>query len=243
MTRVYLRPSSVAQALDQLRQHPDAVVLGGGTRVLGAMAGPRPEVLIDLAFAGIDGVAHTDLGIWLGAMVPLDAASAELPGAWREAVAEFIPRAVRRQATVGGNLCSQGSLLPIAWLLDAQVEIAALTGVRQVPIDQAAVQPGEVWTRVLVPLRTDLSGYQCLRRTPVGPVPVAVAVARIAGQWRAVVQAGGKPMLQETGVDLNGWPERLAANAEVRGDQRGSAEYRRAMVAVLAKRLLERLVP
>lgn len=216
-------------------------MLGGGTRALPNLAEPRPQVVIDLAFAGLDQVSRADPGIWLGAMLPLGASPGLMPQAWREAVADFTPRAVRRQATVGGNLRVRGSLWPVARLLDATVEIASVEGSRQVPIQDAHAKPGELWTRVLLPLQPDLSGYTSLRRTPVGPVLVAVALARVEGTWRAVVQAGGRLELK-TCADPRGWPQQLARETDVVGDLRGAQVYRRAMVEVLAERLLRRLV-
>nr|MBA3458967.1 FAD binding domain-containing protein [Deltaproteobacteria bacterium] len=65
----YLRPRTVDEALAQRAQHPDWMVLAGGTDLMvNANHQPAPIGIIDLwRLPGLGGISVTDAGVTIGA--------------------------------------------------------------------------------------------------------------------------------------------------------------------------------
>jgi xanthine dehydrogenase small subunit len=143
MTSGYLRPASVAEAIAARAEHPDWVLLAGGTDLMvNAPHRPAPAGIIDLwALADLRGIAEHDGGLRIGAATP-----------WLEvvesprvaAVAPILAAAAREigalqiqaRGTVGGNLGTSspvGDSLPALLALDAAIELASPRGPRTVP--------------------------------------------------------------------------------------------------------------
>lgn len=236
----YLRPSSAEEAATLLASNPGARIVGGGTVVMSLYTGPRPEVLLDLAFAGLSGLEVSDGGLRIGATTPVAAlVGLEDPryGALREAALGMVPVPIRQTATVGGNVClGVGSLLPPLLLLGAEVTLRSATGQRTVPLADFFLYTGELLESVFVPAPPagTRTAFSRMRRTPVGPGLVVLAMAvGPAGERVAVGGAEWRPRVLSSGD----------VEAELRpfGDTRASADYRRAMAAVMARDLRARL--
>ncbi len=251
----YLRPASVAEALAQRAAHPGSVWLGGATLMLGGLAGPRPDVIIDLCDAGL---GRLDVGtdrVHIGATVTVDRlarcealASPEL-AALHDAVCGFVPRAVRRIATLGGNVGQGfGSLIAPVALLDGEVELVGPAGARTATV--ATLQRGADELIVGFGLRGrpgEVTGFDKIRRTPLGPGLVTVAAALGPAGVRLFV---GALSMRVQGFDFPGAGvddvDEVAATVDaglqaVFDDPRASALYRRAMAGELVRRLLLRL--
>ena len=246
---MYLAPRSLAEALQQWQAHPDAVIVGGGTRVMALPLGERPEKLMDLAHAGLDVVQVGDASLAIGATASL-AALVDLPqpfGALADAARSFRPDVVRRQASVGGNVAVGGSLVGALALLDAVLVLASATGSRRENTDAPFVQNHEIAEKVLIGAQPigQVSGRLAIRRTALGPAVCAVNLAlwlQDGVVWaRAVVQSAAPALVRLSARPLV-TPQALAAAvvAAVTGpqhDKRASGDYRRAMAGVLTERL------
>jgi carbon-monoxide dehydrogenase medium subunit len=176
---------------------------------------------------------------------------------------------VRNLATLGGNLCNaapSADMAPPLLALDAAAVIAGPGGRRTVPVAsffrgvrQTALAPGELLVELVLQPPPPRSGGTYLRHTPrreldiavvgvasqltlsngtcararialaaVAPTPVRATAAEQALEGQAVT-----PALIERAADL------ARAAARPIDDQRGSAEFRRHLVGVLARRTLE----
>lgn len=178
---------------------------------------------------------------------------------------------VRHQGTVGGNLCyADPATDPPSCLLalDAQVVLGSVRGERVLPLADflvdyyvTALEPDEIVVEIRVPApAADHAGvYTRHLRTAAEHRPlVNVALAaRVSGQagrdYRLVVgasvtvparQARAEAFLEgrvvTPGVAAEA-AELVAADIDPLHDQRGSADYRREMVKVVARRAIARL--
>ncbi len=172
---------------------------------------------------------------------------------------------LRNRATIGGNCCNASpaaDTAPALYCLDATAEIYGPDGVRCVPIAEffagpgrAALQRGEFLTALtLPPPPLDAAGaFRKLGRTRLGDIAtVNVAVYAWNGgrAWRITLGAVGPVPLRAPAAEaalaedrspagIGAAAQLAAAAAQPIDDIRASAAYRRAMVAVLARRGIE----
>jgi carbon-monoxide dehydrogenase medium subunit len=198
----YVRPTTVAEAVALLSNHPDAKLLAGGHSLLPIMKLrlARPSMLIDVTHVPeLRRIEVNDDSVIIGA--GLTHAELEADSRLRDRiplfgkVAEVIADpAVRNRGTIGGSLVNADPSAdwPAAMLaLEAEMEIVGPTRSRRVPaasffegVMVSAVQPDEMLTRVIVPVRTEsVCGYRKFRHPASGyAVAAAVVVLRYDGE-------------------------------------------------------------
>ena len=139
----YVRPRSLEQALVARAEHPEFIVLCGGTDVL--VAGnkqPVPPGIIDLfGLAAMCGICQNDDGsIAIGAATPYAAiirselCQRDLP-ALVAASREIGALQIQARGTIGGNIATSspvGDSLPVLLALDAEIRLASRAGQRKV---------------------------------------------------------------------------------------------------------------
>ncbi len=171
---------------------------------------------------------------------------------------------VRNQATVGGVLADADYASdPPAVLcaLNARAVLRSPRGEREVPIEElilgfyeTCIADDELLTEVRVPAGSERATYRKFRSRSSEDRPcVAVAAARAGGALRVVVgacaevpqhyedicaEASAAPIHADTAREIG---ERYAERIEPLSDSRGSAQYRRRVVAVEVRRALEEL--
>lgn len=139
----YLRPSSLADALEARAKHPDYMLLAGGTDLLvAAHHKAEPVGIIDVfGLEPLVGIAHADDGaITIGAATTYTDILAD-EGIRRElpmmvaAVREIGALQIQSRGTIGGNIGTSspvGDSLPVLLALDATVQLASSAGERTV---------------------------------------------------------------------------------------------------------------
>lgn len=175
---------------------------------------------------------------------------------------------LRNRATVGGNCCNASpaaDTAPALYCLDAQAEVYGNAGLRRIPIDSFFIGPGknalqadEFLTSLHLPPSPPgaVGVFNKLGRTKTGDISI-VSVAVYAWpaengrrEWRIVLGAVGPRPLRAPEAEgilsadtSSGAVEAAAAAASEAArpidDIRASARYRRAMVAVMARRGIE----
>ena len=260
----YLRPATAAEAV--AASAGDARYLAGGQSLVQAMKlrMSASERLVDLAavpgLAGVRAEAHADADtdgevLVLGAMTRHAdvAASAEvqqrLPGL--AALARGIgDPAVRHRGTLGGALANAD---PAACYPTAVLALGAtvLTDRRAIPGDafftgvyQTALEPGELITAVRFPVAAR-SGYAKHRQPASRFAIVGVFVAQDAqGGVRVAVTGARGSVYREPALE-QALTERFSPEAAravpldptgLQDDLHASAEYRAAMISVMASR-------
>jgi CO/xanthine dehydrogenase FAD-binding subunit len=140
----YLRPATLEQALRARAEHPDFMVLCGGTDLLVAAGNkPEPAGIIDVfGLAPLKGVREREGGgISIGAattyaeILGSEPARRELP-ALVQAAREIGALQIQARGTLGGNIATSspvGDSLPVLLALDAVIEVASAAASRMVP--------------------------------------------------------------------------------------------------------------
>jgi xanthine dehydrogenase small subunit len=167
----FLRPESLAAVFEALDQHPDAVLLGGGTdlMVYANQRHTRYSTLVSLTgVAELRALTWDNHEIVLGAGMPLSHIESALEGErgeelslLRELLPLFSSRLIRNRATLGGNLGTAspiGDSPPVLLALGAELTLASRSGVRRLPLTEyfvgyrkTALAPRELIVSVHVP--------------------------------------------------------------------------------------------
>ena len=273
----YLKPTSLGEALSVLDglKEKKTQVLAGGTDLIPWLRGRVKDVdyLIDLADTGLDHILFEQDQARIGAMVTF-AALCEHPEvrlrlpAVAEAALQVGAVQTRNQATLGGNLCSAVPSLdgaPSLLVLGATLRLQAQAKERLVPIEQfflgprrTVLQPGEVLTEIIVPLREDFTasflrmGRRKALTLSIVNVAAGLAVdrqqvseARIAlgavaptpvRAYKAEQLLRGRKMTAELFAEA---ASVAATEISPISDLRASADYRRKISVVLVRRALE----
>ena len=261
-----LRPTTLPEAVHLLRRPTvRTAVLAGGTTLV-PQARRDVQSLVDLRNLHLSYIKREGNALRIGATTTLQevAQSLDVPPALAQAAHTSAPINVRNAATLGGVLAGSGfgAPLPVALLvLDAalviyspearQSAIAAFLAYRD-----KLLRDGALITEVGVPLTGAHVAFEKVSRTP-GDAPIVCVAARLrldGGAARDVrVAVGGvgptPARLGRAEQTLEGKPlsESLVAQAaelavkEVSppGDFLASSEYRREMVRVLVRRVVD----
>jgi len=179
---------------------------------------------------------------------------------------------IRSRATIGGNFCRAvpcADTPPAAIAGGARVRVVGPAGMREMDAKhfftgprQTALQPGEVLVAVLVPAQPQHSGasYHRFARRQGSALAVAAVAARVTLEDGTISEArlalgavSPAPMLatragamlrgEIPSADLFALAGALCADQALPiSDLRGSAEFRRELVSVLARRALAEAV-
>ena len=173
----YYNAQSIKEAVNLLKEHPDARIISGGSDVLikireGKMAGTSLVSIRDIK--EIQGVTIMDSGdIYIGAgttfsHVTNDPVIREHISVLGEAVDQVGGPQVRNIGTIGGNVCNgavSADSAPTLFSLNAMLRIADGEGGRTVPIDMFYLGPGkvdlhcgDVLTHIIIPGK-EYQGY------------------------------------------------------------------------------------
>ena len=253
----YHRPTSVADAVKLIGQHPDDRIIAGGQSVLPSMRLGLLSVegFIDLsAIPDLQGIRVDGNAIRIGAMTTHATVAASKDVRSRipalAALAEGIgDRQVRNRGTIGGSLANSdpAACYPAAVLgLNATLH----TNTRQIGADdwlkglyETALKPGEIITAVSFPV-PEKAAYLKFKQPASRFAIVGVFVAKTAGGVRVAVTGAGPCAFRVKALEdklAAKWaPEScdgvtVPANG-LNGDLHGSAEYRAHLIPVLAKR-------
>jgi carbon-monoxide dehydrogenase medium subunit len=235
----YFRPSSAAEAVDIKRRYSArAVYLGGGSDLL--VHNPPVEAAIDIRYAGIDGVREDGESLLIGGAARLcdvEAAAGDIgAGMLRQAVRDTAPWLIRNAATLAGNIANASPAadsIPALMALNAELMLIGDGSEERVAVFMklARSKSDIAQVNVAVSLRRDGE-----RATDVRIALGAVAPVHMrAESAEALVE--GKPL--DSGV-LHAVEQAVSEEVRPITDWRASADYRRRMSGILARRALLR---
>ena len=168
----------------------NAVVVAGATWVMRAiLRGDRGDrTFVSLArIAQLHETAEDADGLRIGALVTHDALAkgmSAVPEALVQAAANSANPAIRRAATIGGNLCAQEfrapDLVPALIALNATVTLVSGRGRETLPVEEfvntrAERAPGAILTTIHVPRQVGRSAHARALLRQAGEYPVANA--------------------------------------------------------------------
>lgn len=173
----YYNASTIAQAVELLKEHPDARIISGGSDVLikireGKFAGTSLVSIRDIK--EIKGVQRMESGdIYIGAGTVFSHITADpVIRKWIPVLGEAVDQVggpqVRNIGTIGGNICNgavSADSVPTLFSLNALLRLSDGKGGRTVPISRfylgpgkVDLMPGEILTHVVIPER-EYMGY------------------------------------------------------------------------------------
>ncbi len=250
----YHRPQTLEEALELLaREQPLTIPLGGGA-FLNARTRPATIPQDDVAVVDLQDLALGTLKprgnfMDLGATASLHSLlEADIPEALRDAILAEATYTRRFTQTVAGTLVAADGVSPFAtamMALDAQLTLQP--GDAILPLGE--LYPfrwdhlsGKLITKVTIPTNVKLA-VETVGRSSYDDPLVVVAVAQWpSGRTRVVVGGwGDAPHLAMDGGEVEHAIEAARSAAYEAGDHRASAEYRREVAAVLARRALNNL--
>lgn len=278
MSLVLTRPTTVAQAVDDLSVE-DALVLAGGQSIVLLMnAGlSQPARLVSLAEVGeLRGVHRDGTTLDVGAMCTHDelARHQEIRSAL-PSLARMFDRVgnirVRCAGTVGGNLVHADPAQDPPVLLAALGATATVVGPaspRDIAVEEVALGPlyasleeNEILTRIRLPIPQHRSGAHYIKFLPgtqddyatvsigvhlelddADQVRSARIVAGASGPTPMVLAEAADALVgnDPTDQELLGTIGEIARDGvEPSSDRRGSADYKRAMAAVVTRRAIQ----
>jgi xanthine dehydrogenase small subunit len=161
-------PTDLRSAVGFLGAHPEATIIAGATDV-GVRINKShllPETILDLnRLAELEAVSVEGDRLVLGARASwttIEGLCQRLVPQFHEIVSLFGSPQIRNVGTIGGNIVNASPIadsLPFLFVMEAQLELESSAGTRQVNINdfylgykQLDLEPGELLTRVLVPL-------------------------------------------------------------------------------------------
>jgi CO/xanthine dehydrogenase FAD-binding subunit len=254
--REFHRAPTVERAVELLqRSDRTTAPLVAGPR-LPAAGFPAADAVVDLRGLGLDGIAPVGDAVRLGALTPLQAV---VESTWLATLAGgVLPKSaylaahfgLRNLATIGGAIdgaLADGAAPPEVLLallaLDAGVEVYA-PAATQMPL--AAYRPGAgLLAAILVPARAGQGALARVARSPLDRAIVAAVAVVVGGVARVAVSGAAPgpitvqaPLGSDPDAAIDDLASQISAGAAPQGDYRGSAAYRLAMAATLARRAL-----
>jgi aerobic carbon-monoxide dehydrogenase medium subunit len=252
----YQKPSSLADAVKALGADPEAKALAGGMTLIPVLKQRlnKPTVVVDLAKLGLAGVSVANAIIIVGGMTTHSAVSADanvkakIP-ALAELASHIGDEAVRHRGTIGGSLANND---PAADYPAAVLGLGATvtTDRRSIAADdffkglyETALAEGEIITAVSFPIPKK-AGWEKFKQPASRFSIVGVFASQGASGVRVAVTGAGACVFRAKALE-----DKLATNwspAACEGvtfgsdglssDLHGSAEYRAALIPVIAAR-------
>ena len=143
--RIYFQPDRLAEALRYKADHPDAVVIQGGTD-LGVLCNKRglvPPALLSVSrLPGFTNLREEGQQVVIGGAVRwhvLENYFRPRVPAFHQIIKWFGAPAIRYAGTLAGNIINGSPIadsLPFLFVMEAEVEFSSLQGVRRVPINR-----------------------------------------------------------------------------------------------------------
>jgi CO/xanthine dehydrogenase FAD-binding subunit len=256
-----LTPRTLDDALALKAEHPEALPIQGGTDVMVALNfdHARPATILNLNEVDeLRGWGRENGSLRLGAgLTYSEVEHGELRDvlpALAEASRTVGSPQIRNRGTVGGNLGTAspaGDALPPLVIEGAEVECASIRGTRTVPlvdfvigVKRNVLEPDELISAVrLTPSQAPQTFMKIGPRNAMVIAVVSLAVSAGEELRACFGSASPRPVLVTAPRDDAGsFAERVAAAASPIDDVRGSQDYRRHALRVLAERALKRVL-
>jgi aerobic carbon-monoxide dehydrogenase medium subunit len=256
-TFAYRGPNSLAEAASAAMASSDAKIIAGGQSLLGAMrlGLAAPEALVDLAGIGeLKGIQVEGGQVIVGAMTThAEVAASKEVAAAIPALADLAghigDRQVRHRGTIGGNLANND---PAACYPAAVLDLGATirTDKRSIAADdffkglyETALAEGEIITAVSFPI-PDKAAWKKFKQPASRFSLVGVFVSKGPQGVRVAVTGAAACVFHATELEARLGKNFSAASCEgvriasdgLNNDLHGSAEYRAALIPVLAAR-------
>jgi xanthine dehydrogenase small subunit len=210
--QAFLAPRTLADLLASTAEHPDALLLAGGTDLglrVSKEREPLPMVIATGAVEALRQIKISANALELGAAVTYTEALPHLDRhfpSFADLVRRIGSRQIRNLGTIAGNLATAspiGDTIPCLIALDASVTLASRAGERALPMEafitgyrRTALAPGEVIVAIRIPLLAPeqrFAAYKLSKRhdQDISTVIAAFCLVRDEGKVRSLRAAYG----------------------------------------------------
>jgi aerobic carbon-monoxide dehydrogenase medium subunit len=256
MTVDVLLPTSADEAASLYGDGEDITVFAGGTILLPEIAAGRlsPRRALMLHRSGLDQIRVSEERVLIGAMVPISVLLADAPDEILASfAAEVADSEVRRNATVGGNICAppgrefqRGDLGAPLIALGARVRSAGGGGERIEPIEDflASDRSGRLVLDIEYERFARRSGASGLRRRHAHSYAIANVAACVredGSDLRIGVSGIGPTAVRSRAVEQDRDPASVLSDVVPLDDAVASADYRRRVLPLLVREALDKL--
>ena len=255
-TTEVLLPDSPDAAAEAFGDGDGVTVIGGGTIVmpLVTFGHIRPTKAVLLANAGLRGISLDGETVTIGAMTPA-ADLSELDAPLGPCASNIGDSEIRRQATVGGNLCAAappehptGDLQGALVAMGATVRSTGAGGQRTEPITEFLADRDNRLVLDVSYEQPSAGAFEFLDRPHSHhPAPLAVSGTRMSdGSIRLAATGAGPTAIRLSSAEARTADPAAAGaaaldDAQLIDDAVSSAWYRERILPVLVRRVLERL--
>lgn len=257
----YVKVKSVAEAYE-LNQKKTACVLGG--MVWLKMGNRNVSTAIDLSGLGLDTIQETEEEFVIGCMTPLRTLEIHeglhdyTHGALKESLCHIVGVQFRNCATIGGSIFGRYGFSDVLTMFLAMDSWVELYHAGRIPMREFVNMPKDrdILVHIIVRKQPLVCSYLSHRNTKTD-FPVLTCAASVVGE-EAVTIIGARPgrailVKDERGLltdfralgkddrkkAIEAYAEYAAETVPVKGNMRGSAEYRKLLVKVLTRRAWE----
>jgi CO/xanthine dehydrogenase FAD-binding subunit len=255
----YHKPTSIDDALQLLRRpHIRSIFIAGGTGVV-TQASHDVQAVIDLSGLNLSYIKSTEQGISLGATTTLQQIiddkniRAYADGVLIKAILDTASLNTRNQASIAGSIVGGTSNSP---LITTLLALHATLNIRddqsqRITLSNWIYDAKTLIVEVVLPKLSDHThvAYEKVARTPADLPIVCVAACgtiengKIVEAYIALGGVNDRPIMIAQPVTSIEQAQQLAAQSiQPASDYFATAEYRREMIKVLIKRVLENLV-
>lgn len=256
MTVDVLLPTSADEAASLYGSGEDITVFAGGTILLPEIAAGRcsPRRALMLHRTGLDRVSVSDDRVVIGAMVSISALLADPPDDLLARFAAHIAdNEVRRNATVGGNICApagreaqRGDLGAPLIALGARVRSTGSGGERTEALEDFLA--GDRSGRLVLDVeydrferRTGASGLRRRHAHSYAIAAVAVSSRADGSELRVAVSGVGPTAVRSRAVEESRDAASVLTDVALEDDAVASADYRRRVLPLLVQEALDQL--
>jgi carbon-monoxide dehydrogenase medium subunit len=245
-----LRPGSEDEAVEAFGDGTDVLVVGGGTIVVPELTYGRlhPARALLLKDAGLAGIARDGSRVTIGAATPIEELVA-FPAPIGPCAANIADREIRAAATVGGNLCAgegheapRGDLQGAFLAVGATVRSAGESGIAEEPLEDFLETRRSRLVLSVTYAEPAAGAFGALDRPHTHDyTTMAVSGARTAdGTIRLAATGVGSSGVRLPSAE-SGDAEAALNDVDPQDDALASAWYRRKVLPVLVRRVLDEL--
>jgi len=193
--RFYAIPFTLEQALELRKEHPEAILVNGGTDIALKVTKLKQQLnsIIDLEhISELDFITHDDKWLNIGASTRIQDVKnyvKQVIPEFHELLSHFGAKQIRNRATMAGNIATSspvGDLIPPLIAMNAQLVLANRNGSRTVPVEKFItgyrkndLKPDELITQIQIPIHADYiyKFYKVSKRTSLDITTVSLAAA------------------------------------------------------------------
>lgn len=255
----YLKPTSLEEASNELKDKKATVIGGGAYLRLGAK---EIDTVIDLSNLNLGNIEEKEDSIEIGAMVTLreieksEIMKNNFSGAVSKAVAAIMGVQIRNIATIGGSVSGKygfSDVITPLLALDTYVELCK-GGKIAIKDFLSSPKANDIVTKIIIMKDNRKSSFQSIRNTSLDFAMLNVAASNVNGDFK--ISVGARPGVAQLAEKAMEFLKTAEVNEEAAlkageiaseelqfgNDIRGSVEYRTELCKALVKRAIMEVI-